>query len=86
MIQRGCGMSRDLDFDLDRLEAAIGGPLALAPVASGQSNPTWFVTRGDERMVLRKNLRARPCPPLMRSNGNTRSWRRFTAATFLCLV
>ncbi|MBL6430121.1 MAG: phosphotransferase family protein [Maritimibacter sp.] len=47
-------MSRDLDFDLDRLEAAIGGPLALAPVASGQSNPTWFVTRGDERMVLRK--------------------------------
>jgi len=47
-------MTTRLDFDRERLEQAIGGPITLDPVASGQSNPTWFVTRGAERMVLRK--------------------------------
>lgn len=47
-------MSVRPDFDPARLEAALGGPVALAPVASGQSNPTWFVTHAGRRLVLRK--------------------------------
>lgn len=47
-------MTIEPDFDPARLEQAIGGPISLEPVASGQSNPTWFVTRGSERLVLRK--------------------------------
>ena len=42
------------DFDPDRLTKVLGGPVTLAPVASGQSNPTWFVTCGGREMVLRK--------------------------------
>lgn len=42
------------DFNPAQLEQAIGGPISLEPVASGQSNPTWFVTRGADRLVLRK--------------------------------
>lgn len=42
------------DFKPSGLEKLLGGPLILAPVASGQSNPTWFVTRGTREMVLRK--------------------------------
>lgn len=45
------------DFDPARLEAVLGGPVQLAPVASGQSNPTWFVTCGGREMVLRKKPR-----------------------------
>jgi len=45
------------DFDPDRLAAVLGGPIRLAPVSSGQSNPTWFVTCGDREMVLRKKPR-----------------------------
>lgn len=43
------------DFDPDALARYLGpGELRLDPVASGQSNPTWFVTHGARRMVLRK--------------------------------
>lgn len=42
------------DFDPERLETVMGGPVQLSPVASGQSNPTWFVTCKDRRLVLRK--------------------------------
>lgn len=42
------------DFDPVALEGFLGGPVALSPVASGQSNPTWFVTQGTRRLVLRK--------------------------------
>ena len=43
------------DFDPDALAAYLGpGALRIEPVASGQSNPTWFVTHGDRQMVLRK--------------------------------
>jgi aminoglycoside phosphotransferase (APT) family kinase protein len=42
------------DFDPATLEDLLGGPVTIAPVASGQSNPTWFVDRGDRRLVLRK--------------------------------
>lgn len=30
------------------------GPLALRRIGGGQSNPTWFVDRGEDRFVLRK--------------------------------
>lgn len=42
------------DFDPDRLRDVLGGPVTLSPVASGQSNPTWFVDQADRRLVLRK--------------------------------
>lgn len=45
------------DFDPANLEAALGGPVALRPVASGQSNPTWFVDHAGRRLVLRKKPR-----------------------------
>lgn len=42
------------DFDPHRLEQLLGGAVQLAPVTSGQSNPTWFVTCRDRELVLRK--------------------------------
>ena len=42
------------DFNLLDLKKLLGEPLTLSPVASGQSNPTWFVTQGSREMVLRK--------------------------------
>jgi aminoglycoside phosphotransferase (APT) family kinase protein len=33
------------------------GPVRLTPVAGGQSNPTWFLDRGDSRLVLRMKPR-----------------------------
>lgn len=51
----------DLDFDLARLDAhlrahipGLAGPMRLDRVAGGQSNPTFFVTYDDRRLVLRK--------------------------------
>lgn len=41
----------------------IGERLAIEPVAGGQSNPTFFVTSGDRRLVLRKQ----PAGPLLPS-------------------
>lgn len=42
------------DFDPAELVDMLGGPVELRPVASGQSNPTWFVTCGTRELVLRK--------------------------------
>lgn len=47
-------MTIEPDFNPKDLERAMGGPVLLDPVASGQSNPTWFVTSGDQKLVLRK--------------------------------
>lgn len=63
-----------LPFDAARLDrflrdrfAAMGdplvGPMTVTPVAGGQSNPTFFVTVGARRLVLRK----RPPGPLLPS-------------------
>ncbi len=67
-------MSPPLPFDARPLErflrerfAAMGepldGPMTVTPVAGGQSNPTFFVTAGERRLVLRK----RPPGPLLPS-------------------
>ncbi len=55
------------DFDLPRLEAYLArqfgtAQLHLERVAGGQSNPTYFVTYGTQRMVLRKQ----PNGPILR--------------------
>lgn len=49
------------EFDVARLDAclrkvlpALTGPMQLARVSGGQSNPTFFVTYANRRMVLRK--------------------------------
>lgn len=42
------------DFDPADLERFLGGVVQIAPVSSGQSNPTWFVTHNGTAMVLRK--------------------------------
>jgi aminoglycoside phosphotransferase (APT) family kinase protein len=61
-------MSSDIDFDPDNLERFLAGhlsqnaPMALDRIAGGQSNPTYFVTYGDHRMVLRKQ----PNGPILR--------------------
>jgi aminoglycoside phosphotransferase (APT) family kinase protein len=49
----------EADFDraefVDFLDRRFGpAPTSLEPVAGGQSNPTFFVTHGGRRMVLRK--------------------------------
>ncbi|WP_136444032.1 phosphotransferase family protein [Pacificoceanicola onchidii] len=55
------------DFDPARLEGFLAeffgdAPLALERVEGGQSNPTYFVTHGTRRMVLRKQ----PDGPILR--------------------
>jgi aminoglycoside phosphotransferase (APT) family kinase protein len=55
------------DFDPDRLarwlDARFGtAPLALERIGGGQSNPTYFVTHGAARMVLRK----KPAGPILK--------------------
>ncbi len=54
-------MSRDFDFEPGRLEtylrdaiAGLTGPMRLERVSGGQSNPTYFVTFDNRRLVLRK--------------------------------
>jgi aminoglycoside phosphotransferase (APT) family kinase protein len=49
------------DFSLDALEAfarahiaGLEGPMVLAPTSGGQSNPTFYLSFGDRRLVLRK--------------------------------
>jgi aminoglycoside phosphotransferase (APT) family kinase protein len=63
------GQAHALDFDPAQLarylDAQFGGQAAaleLERIAGGQSNPTYFVTRGDQRMVLRKQ----PNGPILR--------------------
>ena len=49
-----------MDFEpealADFLAETFGGkaPVTIERIAGGQSNPTYFVTRGDVRLVLRK--------------------------------
>jgi aminoglycoside phosphotransferase (APT) family kinase protein len=49
-----------IEFDVGRFEAYLkgsfpdGGPLQISRVPGGQSNPTFFVTLGERRLVLRK--------------------------------
>lgn len=56
----------DLDFAaLDRWLSARTpqrGPLAVDRIGGGQSNPTWFVSREDLRLVLRK----KPAGPILK--------------------
>lgn len=54
-------MSQTGDFDHGALERyltrhmdGIAGPLQLERISGGQSNPTYFVTSGSRRLVLRK--------------------------------
>lgn len=57
----------DTDFDPSRLESFLNtrfgtAPMALERISGGQSNPTYFVTHGGRRMVLRKQ----PNGPILR--------------------
>lgn len=58
----------DIDFDPSRLEGFLKGhfgavmPLEVQRIAGGQSNPTYFVTYGEHRLVLRKQ----PNGPILR--------------------
>ena len=45
--------------------------LTIEPISGGQSNPTWFVTFGSKRMVLRKKPDGPSCPVHTQSNVNT---------------
>jgi aminoglycoside phosphotransferase (APT) family kinase protein len=70
-----------LDFDLDRLRSFLGerghdGDLAIERVGGGQSNPTYFVTVGDQRLVLRKQ----PSGQLARGAHNVLREHRIMAA------
>lgn len=57
-----------MDFEpealADFLAETFGGkaPVTIERIAGGQSNPTYFVTRGDVRLVLRKQ----PSGPILR--------------------
>jgi aminoglycoside phosphotransferase (APT) family kinase protein len=46
--------SERLDVYLRQALSGPTSPLSIEPIAGGQSNPTYFLTCGDRRMVLRK--------------------------------
>jgi aminoglycoside phosphotransferase (APT) family kinase protein len=45
--------------------------IQLDPISGGQSNPTYRLTAGSRRLVLRKRPRASCCPRLTPSIANT---------------
>lgn len=53
----GLSMSTEPDFDPAHLAHFLGGPVKLQAASGGQSNPTWFVTFGEQALVLRKKPR-----------------------------
>jgi aminoglycoside phosphotransferase (APT) family kinase protein len=71
------------DFEATRLEAylkrvlpGLAGGMGIEHISGGQSNPTFFVTFGDRRLVLRK----RPAGPLLPSaHAIDREFRVITA-------
>ncbi|MDV4168716.1 phosphotransferase family protein [Rhodovulum sp. FJ3] len=72
----------DLDFSADALDGFLAGhfgaraPMDIERIAGGQSNPTYFVTFGDHRMVLRKQ----PNGPILRgAHAVDREYRVLTA-------
>lgn len=73
----------DADFDPARLERFLrdqfgDGGLELERISGGQSNPTYFVTYGDRRMVLRKQ----PNGPILRgAHAVDREFRVLSALT-----
>jgi aminoglycoside phosphotransferase (APT) family kinase protein len=61
------------------LDARFGpAPMALQRVAGGQSCPTWFVTHGPARMVLRK----KPAGPILRGAHAVEREFRLLAALY----
>ncbi len=73
----------DLGFDPALLDAflrarlpGLSGPMRLERVAGGQSNPTFFVTYDDRRLVLRKQP---PGPLLPSAHAIDREYRVITA-------
>ena len=46
--------SKALDSYLRGKISGLTGPLSVEPIPGGQSNPTYFITYGERRMVLRK--------------------------------
>jgi len=58
---KAAGAGSGLEFDVERLDsflrgriAGLEGPVQLERVSGGQSNPTFFLTYANRRMVLRK--------------------------------
>ena len=49
----------------------FSGDLTIRQFTAGQSNPTFQLTAGGKKYVLRKNLPAICCPPPMRWTGNS---------------
>ena len=74
-------MRRAADFDPETLRALLdarfgAGALELQRISGGQSNPTYFVTHGDRRMVLRKQ----PGGPILKgAHAIDREYRVMTA-------
>lgn len=72
-----------IDFDADALEhfltrkvAGFFGPLRIERITGGQSNPTFFVTSGSDRFVLRKQP---PGPLLPSAHAIDREFRVISA-------
>ena len=70
MEKDAAGHRDDFGFDVERLRrfllehlADLAGPMSIERVAGGQSNPTFFLTFGTRRLVLRK----KPPGPLLPS-------------------
>jgi aminoglycoside phosphotransferase (APT) family kinase protein len=71
------------DFDISALERYLTltidgfyGPIRLERISGGQSNPTYFVTSGSDRFVLRKQP---PGPLLPSAHAIDREYRVLTA-------
>jgi aminoglycoside phosphotransferase (APT) family kinase protein len=70
------------EIDADRLRSflvqrlGVSGPMALDRIAGGQSNPTFFVTFSDRRLVLRKKPEGQILPS---AHAIDREYRVLTA-------
>ena len=80
-----------VDFDVGALDAWLndwlGGsaPTEVRRTEGGMSNPTYFLQRGDWRVVLRKQPRAELAPSAHAIDREFRvCWRRFSTQPCLC--
>jgi aminoglycoside phosphotransferase (APT) family kinase protein len=71
------------EFDADRLDAylreripGLGGPMRVDRISGGQSNPTFFISYPERRLVLRKQP---PGPLLPSAHAVDREYRVLTA-------
>ena len=73
-----------LETYLRREVPGLEGPMRMERISGGQSNPTYFVTFDNRRLVLRKQPPGNCCLPRTPWTANTALSVRSARPTFLC--